>query len=142
MKQCRKCLIEKPLDEFSPLKKHKDGKHSYCKSCMSAIMKQQYHKNPTKKAEADKRYKERVASVINKIKTEQGCKFCSEREPICLDFHHLNPKIKDREVSFWVRSKSLNKALLELEQCVCVCSNCHRKIHAGIIKLNGAPTEQ
>jgi predicted HNH restriction endonuclease len=23
----------------------------------------------------------------------------------------------------------------EIEKCVCVCANCHRKIHAGIINL-------
>ena len=28
---------------------------------------------------------------------------------------------------------TLNKALKEIKQCVCVCANCHRKIHAGLL---------
>jgi len=33
MKQCVRCLIEKPLDQFGNNKNSKDGKSSYCKEC-------------------------------------------------------------------------------------------------------------
>jgi hypothetical protein len=31
MKQCKECIIEKPLDQFYNKKDEKDGKHRYCK---------------------------------------------------------------------------------------------------------------
>lgn len=44
-----------------------------------------------------------------------------------LDFHHLNPKEKDFEISGGTRSfKSLKK---ELDKCILVCRNCHGEIH-------------
>ena len=29
----------------------------------------------------------------------------------------------------------IKKLLAEIKKCVCLCSNCHRKVHAGIINL-------
>jgi hypothetical protein len=33
MKVCKKCKIEKKIEEFSNNKNEKDGKSSYCKEC-------------------------------------------------------------------------------------------------------------
>jgi len=33
MKQCKRCTIEKPLDQFGDNKNNKDAKSSYCKEC-------------------------------------------------------------------------------------------------------------
>ena len=33
MKQCRKCMLIKPINEFNNLHHTADGKHSYCKLC-------------------------------------------------------------------------------------------------------------
>jgi len=90
-----------------------------------------------------KQYKEKAARVraetqakINAIKAAKGCLFCSEKEPVCLDFHHVNSEEKEQSVSFWAQSSSFKKALEEIQHCICVCSNCHRKIHAGLLKVN------
>jgi len=53
---------------------------------------------------------------------------------VCLDFHHKDPNEKDFTIGKY-RNKSKENLLKEIEKCVCVCSNCHRKIHAGIINL-------
>jgi len=50
-----------------------------------------------------------------------------------LDFHHANGT-KERDVSYFANAKSYKKMLLEIRKCICVCSNCHRKIHAGKIE--------
>jgi hypothetical protein len=33
------------------------------------------------------------------------------------------------------RQPSLENFIAELAKCICVCENCHRKIHAGVIVL-------
>lgn len=35
-KECTRCGQSKPLDMFSPHKRSRDGRHSYCKTCRSA----------------------------------------------------------------------------------------------------------
>ena len=59
---------------------------------------------------------------------------CNETEPVCLDFHHIDPNEKDFTISQH-RSLGKEKLLAEIKKCVCLCSNCHRKVHAGIINL-------
>ncbi len=62
------------------------------------------------------------------------CLVCGENETSCIDFHHLRDK--DMDVSKMVKYGSLKKLKEEIEKCVCLCANCHRKLHAGIITLN------
>jgi hypothetical protein len=64
------------------------------------------------------------------------CVICGESEPCCIDFHHKPGTTKVTEVSTLAR-RTFNKALLqeEIDKCVCLCSNCHRKVHAGLIDL-------
>ena len=59
---------------------------------------------------------------------------CGETEPVCLDFHHIDPNEKDFTIGKH-RNKSKENLMKEIEKCVCICANCHRKIHAGIINL-------
>lgn len=131
MKQCSKCHRKKSLDNFAVSKASKDGRQAYCKACVTQIMVARYRQNPNPFRESSAVLRDRVASEINAIKALTGCQLCGEKEPICLDFHHTDEK--EKSVSYWVRAKSLSKALKEIEQCICVCANCHRKIHAGLI---------
>ncbi len=72
--------------------------------------------------------------MLNEIKSA-GCTLCPEKEIVCLDFHHVNPKTKDKSLAVAARSGwSKKRILLEVSKCVVVCSNCHRKIEAGIIE--------
>lgn len=53
-----------------------------------------------------------------------------------LEFHHINPD--EKEFNFgeiMARPKSWDKIVVELRKCVCLCSNCHREVHAGILIL-------
>lgn len=77
-----------------------------------------------------------IRSMLNKIKSSSGCLLCKENTPICLDFHHLDRKTKDIELSK-ARSNgwSDNRLLNEISKCVVLCSNCHRKVEVGLIKI-------
>lgn len=61
------------------------------------------------------------------------CEICGESEECCLELHH----IKDKQYSISQAVKKLPTRLFikELDKCICVCANCHKKIHKGIIKL-------
>lgn len=62
------------------------------------------------------------------------CGFNSYQE--ALDFHHVNPEEKEFGITDSNSvTKSLEKQLIELRKCILVCSNCHRGIHAGYVKI-------
>jgi predicted HNH restriction endonuclease len=62
------------------------------------------------------------------------CIICGESEPVCLDFHHINSEDKEFTISKH-RNRNKEWLLTEINKCVCLCANCHRKVHAGIINL-------
>jgi hypothetical protein len=64
------------------------------------------------------------------------CINCGEADPVVIDFHHLNAAEKEDGISklIWNNS-SLEKIKTEIDKCVCLCSNCHRRVHAGTLQL-------
>lgn len=60
------------------------------------------------------------------------CIICGE--PFCIDFHHKNPSEKEFTIS---KKTNLgkDKLLVEIQKCVCLCANCHRKVHAGFTTI-------
>jgi hypothetical protein len=64
------------------------------------------------------------------------CQICGySRCLIALDFHHIDAKTKEFELSQRDLTRSWDKILVEAKKCALVCSNCHREIHAGIVDL-------
>ena len=59
-------------------------------------------------------------------KKTKCCK-CGESDPCCLEFHHIRDKIMS--ISHAVKNMKPDKFKEELDKCICVCSNCHKKIH-------------
>ena len=59
------------------------------------------------------------------------CRYCRERDPACLEFHHHNPHHKKAGIAALVSAgSSIARITAELALCSVVCANCHRKIHA------------
>lgn len=85
-------------------------------------------------------YKLKMRSKYRELITEfrkRGCAVCTEKEPCCLIAHHVNPREKEfRIAQAWVRGIGIERFKRELTKCACLCENCHRKVHAGIIKFN------
>ncbi len=83
-------------------------------------------------------YKQDVRALL-KVFRQDGCLLCPEKEPCCLSAHHL----RDKEFTIGhatAAGVSLIRLSAELQKCVCVCENCHRKIHAGLLSVNaGVP---
>jgi hypothetical protein len=124
MKTCSKCKTEKELSDFYKDRRRPDGKACQCKSCMES-----YQKPNRKKNCAD--YYQRKKAFVDSFKTP--CVKCGEPEKACIDFHHLDPNTKD----FTIAKAQFNRERIkqEVEKCVCLCANCHRKLHAGLFSL-------
>lgn len=138
MKICSKCKIEKPLTSYSKNKSRKDGVQTFCKECNKSFCANKYatcNLHRKRILDNNNRMYKANSQFVRRVKRLYGCYFCGEKEPVSLDFHHLDPREKDKNIhSLYKYSRSALKR--ELRKCMLVCSNCHRKIHAGILKVS------
>lgn len=125
-KICTECGLEKPICEFVRNNTKKDGYASYCKECHRKRCLKYYYNNKIKYRDSSKRKRHLIKQYINNIK-QKGCSVCGEKDIACLDFHHINNKVRD--VSSLIKNENLNKVKLEIEKYIVLCSNCHRKLH-------------
>ena len=139
VKICKKCRQAKSLDDFHNNPVSKDGRHCYCKVCAIKGAKKYYKENreeilPSMTA-FNMRRCEQVKAAINYFKSQWKCCVCQENESVCLDFHHPDKTQKERNVSYFASVKNIESIVQEINKCVCVCANCHRKIHANLINV-------
>jgi 5-methylcytosine-specific restriction endonuclease McrA len=82
----------------------------------------------------DKRRKQvKLMAIAYKGGACQECGYhkCAD----AIDFHHLNPNEKDFGIGNKGYTRSWDKLKEELDKCVMLCANCHREVHAGLVKL-------
>lgn len=77
---------------------------------------------------------------VDDIKRQLECRICGESDIACLDFHHLDPSTKEFDIALasGQQAWSWEKVLTEIRKCVCLCANCHRKVHAGRFEVTEA----
>lgn len=88
-----------------------------------------YYKNRRKEIDKKERRRAEMRRWVHDYKAaECECARCGEGDPACLDFHHTGEK--ELSVSNMV-SYGYGKVALrdEIERCVVLCANCHRKEH-------------
>jgi transposase/5-methylcytosine-specific restriction endonuclease McrA len=62
-----------------------------------------------------------------------GCVLCGyDRYVGALEFHHIDPADKRREISGYGVTLSLDAVRAEALKCVLLCSNCHAEVEAGV----------
>lgn len=76
------------------------------------------------------------AKVINDNKIllksrKQRCCICGEDTYCCLEMHHVRGKLYT--ISQAVKCLPTRLFKKELDRCITVCSNCHKKLHNNII---------
>lgn len=135
MKICRVCS---EFEESKPFMK----RENICKECQSIRNKQYYQDN----------YTTFYASVATRrniihnwfrnycIEMEFACEQCGESRYPCLDFHHVDPIIKDIDIRVAIHNGwSIERILAEIAKCIVLCGNCHMVLHAnGTPKLVGS----
>ena len=79
------------------------------------------------------RYRAGVVRLVAEFRAD-GCATCGERESCCLVAHHVDPETKTFSLGNANREHRSPEAVVrELKKCVCLCHNCHAKVHAGVI---------
>lgn len=87
------------------------------------------------RVEAVQRRRDKVKKMAVEYKGGK-CAICGYNKYIgALEFHHLNPAEKDFSIGAKGYTRSFSKVKEELDKCICLCSNCHKEVHAGLIQV-------
>lgn len=80
---------------------------------------------------AAKRTQKRNVEFLQEEKLKRGCECCGyKKHPCALDFDHIDPTTKKRDVSK-MHTTNLETLAREMAKCQVLCANCHRiKTHA------------
>lgn len=125
MKICNRCKEEKELLEFG---KKGSQYQPFCKECNKLYLKEHYKNNKQDYINKNSNRKKDLQNFINTIKTSKGCSYCGETDFACLDFHHMGEK--ESEIARAIHNGwSKERLLKEINKCIVICSNCHRKLH-------------
>lgn len=131
---CTKCKVDKPDTDF-PFKNKAKGKRStVCKECQKGYKLSYYYNKKESHYRRNKETENKLREICREYKLAHPCLVCGEVTPECLDFHHLRDKKDD--IAKLIKSGSVKAVTEELDKCVCLCANCHRKVHAGLIDLS------
>ena len=64
------------------------------------------------------------------------CIVCGEADPAVIDFHHLDPADKSFTIGAYCNARRPKEDIIkEVEKCVCLCANDHRRLHLGLVSL-------
>lgn len=137
---CCRCKNEKDIEEFSFNNTSKNIRNKTCKECFKEIRKNWYHKYKKKIIEKNIANKNKNIVWFDEYKKTIMCAKCGENHPACLDFHHTDPAKKEFNVSSIIYGTySVKTIMKEINKCIVLCSNCHRKLHYN---ENHAPVTQ
>lgn len=135
-KICSSCKQDLLLSLFSSNASKKDGLQNHCKECKKSYNNQYYADNKAVFIEHRGQQRKTAQEFYQELKSGLACIVCGEDEPVCIDLHHTNPEDKITEVIQLVSQRATPERILaEFKKCVPLCSNCHRKFHAGKITL-------
>lgn len=126
---CRACRNKAWRDRRDPEKERQRSKDYYQTHKEQVIERTKRwgktHRKERRKSVQDMRARRRFE--IQEYKRKAGCFLCGETDPAALDFHHLDNSQKEDNIAELVLSRQ--KLEKELEKCIVLCSNCHRKVH-------------
>lgn len=87
-------------------------------------------KTPAQNRAAVKTHYQRRQEFLRSYKADKGCFDCGESDPIVLDLHHEDADSKHPALKGNARrivTMRLSDLLTEIEKCVVLCANCHRR---------------
>ena len=131
-KKCKYCDEVYKISDFSWKIKNKGVRSNKCKPCTNEYSKAHYklykHDYIERSRKNTKKYREEGRNLIYEFKLGNPCTSCGETNPIVLEFHHLDPKTKRNDVSnMATHGYSVESIEKEIEKCIILCANCHRK---------------
>ena len=126
---CGRCGEAKALAEFAWRRRAKGQRDNLCRPCRSEYHREHYLANRDRYvAQARDRKRalalERTTYLIDYFGSHP-CIDCGESDPVVLEFDHLGEKLFD--IGQALPYRSWKSILEEIEKCVVVCANCHRR---------------
>ena len=108
---------------------------NFCHSCFLKHMRDKNNERNKNYSLKTKKFK--LSLILSKGGRCQICGYNDLSCPAIFEFHHLDPSKKEHNIASLLdvvqtreREELLQK---ELENCILVCANCHRKLHWGNI---------
>lgn len=92
-----------------------------CSNCHRKLHKHDLQTTTSRKIVVTNRH------FLHNLKANSCCKSCDEKDLCCLEFHHTKNKSFNISDAIW--RFGLSKLKSEINKCIILCSNCHRKIH-------------
>lgn len=125
MKNCTKCGIAKPLEEFPRKSSRKDGRGSACKICHRKYTRRHYQKNKQYYKDKAKRVQDEIREFIRESKHMKPCADCGVAYPYyVMHFdHQYDKRFNLNEATR--HTSSLKTVKAEIAKCEIVCANCH-----------------
>jgi len=81
---------------------------------------------------------ERNAEYVRNYKEEGKCYNCDESFRPALEFHHVQGEKTANIGQFVYDEYSIERIKEEIDKCVLICANCHRKAHYGNLSFDTA----
>jgi len=86
------------------------------------------YKNKEDLYKAQKRHRVKIRERLLDFLSTKKCIDCGEKDPIVLDFDHIDPDNKFKSVSQMLSGHySWKSVFAEINKCEIRCSNCHRR---------------
>ena len=130
---CNICEEEKPIEEFHWADKEHRYRRGTCMACKNAGSRVRNKHPAVRLSKRDASRKARRANherLLEYIGGKYVCEYCGYTDECTapFDFHHIDRTSKELGVGnmmqlSWERVKS------EVDKCIILCSNCHRKVH-------------
>ena len=134
MKICTKCKKEKQLSEFNFRNKSKGTYCSWCQECFRSYERVRWAE-AEQSDELKKRHKRN--SYLSRLRNQQfiwdylmshPCECCGEKDPVVLQFDHIDRTGKTIGISVASRScASIERIKEEISKCRVLCANCHMR---------------
>ena len=126
MKKCSGCKIYKESNCYHINKNRSDGLQSFCKSCNTVWVRKRYLRDKKYYDKKNKETKVRNQQFLLDHLLLHPCIDCGERDPVVLEFDHINKKTKN--VTYMAEKMYCIKRIIsEIDKCVIRCANCHRR---------------
>src|SRR5438093_8549018 len=133
MKRCTRCGVEKPLNEFPPVRRGEPKLQSWCRACFAQVNAAYYARNREREkarlvAQTNARRDENRRDIVAYLLVHP-CIDCGETDIVVLEFDHREEKRGD--VSTYANGgRTWRRVLQEISKCDVRCANCHRRMTA------------
>jgi hypothetical protein len=90
-----------------------------------------HYRNREQNARQTLERRDRIRRWLRIHKSSLGCRRCGEADGCCLDFHHVGDQKEDAINKLVRDGYSVAAIRTEMDRCVVLCANCHRKQHVS-----------